>query len=67
MTAIARTQRTTSGATQLGRATMFSNVGVGLNKTPVIRPISLIGAGSGASSGVGLVGVAMSFFLPRQN
>src|ERR1700733_648265 len=64
MTAIAITQRNTSGTTQLGRAMMFSNVTFGLNRTPVIRPISPIGAASAASSGVGLGGVAI--FLSSQ-
>jgi hypothetical protein len=51
--------RTTTGAIQLGFLAMSSNVGFGEKKTPMIRPMALVG-GFNCASGAGRDVVAIS-------
>src|SRR5580658_3445868 len=48
----------TSGNTHVGRCTIDSNVGLGLKRTPKIRPIELSGF---AASGDGITGVVILY------
>src|SRR5271156_1451998 len=73
-TAMKKTQPRTTGTNQVGRRTIASKVGFGLNSTPKIRPTELSeppvpeeGAGDDAEVGVSALAMLVSSCLNRNN